>query len=262
MINFFIIRKWGGILIATFLPTITFFIGLQFFGFWAALAAFFFGVIVGGMLCNVMIKNVFSAMLEGKGLLMINLDSTGIMKPFICNVDQPYIKAIFNKKKVNDVFDRDAVFNLNPPLKAGKMYKDSESNRLLLMLDDDLFNKARFGMLQYPVLIYNDQIKSLLTKDYLSNQEKQSFAEHSVLYMNRKLEEVTSILREFGRYVVELTKPKTSIFANPWVRAAIVVVLIILAIMFAKPIMASIQKVAGGSSLGAVTPRFILGLIK
>lgn len=248
------LRKWGGILIAGFLPAICFFIGLQFMGFWIALGFLFLGLIVAGVLCNIMIKNPFSDMLEGKGLLVINMDSTGILKPFLCSVDQPYIFSVFNKRKVNDVFDRDTVYNMNPPLKAGKIYKDEDNNKMYIVLDDDKFNKARFGMLQYPVLIYNDQIKSLLTKDYISTQEKQSFAEHSVLYLNRKLEETTSILRDFSRHIVDLTKPKQSLLQNPIVRIIIIVMIIVLVVMFAKPVWQSIQGFAGSSS-GAVIPR-------
>lgn len=257
MINFFKLRKWGGIILACFLPCVTFFTVFQFYGLWAGLAALFFSALIASILTNILLKNPFSDMLEGKGLLVFNIDSTGIIKPFLCSVDQPYILGVFNRKKVNDIFDRDTVYNMTPPLKAGKIYKQNEANKMLIVLDDDIYNKSRFGLLQYPVLIYNDQIKSLLTKDYLSSAEKQSFSEHSVLYLNRKLEEVTSILREFGRYVVELTKPKTSIFANKYVKIAIVIVLIILAIMFAKPVLNTISKAAGGD-LGAVIPKLVM----
>ena len=62
--------------------------------------------------------------------------------------------------------------------------------------------------------------------------EKDTFAEHGVLYLNRKMEELTSVVRDFGRHVVETLKPKQSLFKNKWVIVIIIIFAVILLIIF------------------------------
>lgn len=123
---------------------------------------------------------------------------------------------------------------------------------LKIELDELEMNKARFALFHYPVLIYNEQLGTVVTKDFLSEQEKISFAEHGVLYLNRKMEELTSVVRDFGRYVVELTKPQGgSIFTKWWVWVIVIILVALLVIMFAP----SVMKVMGAtvsSASGAV----------
>lgn len=258
-INTFKIKKWAGLILTGFFPSICFFIGLKFYGFWVALIVLLVSIVAGVMLGNLFLKNPFSEMLEGKGLLVFNIDSTGIIRPFICGLTQPYIKGNLGKDDINDVYDRSAVLQLTHPKKAGNATELKEGG-LNIHITEDEFNKSRFGLFQYPVLLYNNQIKSLITKDFLSEMEKKTFAEHGILYLNRKMEELTGVLRDFGRYVVELTKPKSSIFQNKYFWIVVVVFIVILIILFAKPIITQLAGAGGAisSSLGstkAVVPR-------
>lgn len=244
MLNPFMIKKYSALLLACFFPVIAFAVGIMFYNYWIALACFFVATIIMVFIGNMLLKNPFSMMLEGKGILVFNLDSTGIIKPFIVNVISPFIKGKVDGEDIFDVYDRETVMNLATPGAAGKcVVKDNE---FFFKISEDEFNKSRFGFYQYPVLIWNNQIKSLLTKDYLSEQEKQSFAEHGVLYLNRKLEELTSVVRDFGRYVVELTRPKDSIFSKPWFWWLIVMIALgILGAIFARPIFNAIMSAGG-----------------
>jgi ATP-dependent Zn protease len=116
---------------------------------------------------------------------------------------------------------------------------------LKLELDNAGLNKSRFALYQYPVLIYNSQISSFITKDVLSEKENSLFAEHSILFLNRQEEELTSQIRNFGRSVIELLKPQGNIFKNGWVWIIVVIVAIILIAMFAPHIMQVINGGAG-----------------
>jgi len=250
MVNFFVIRKYGALSIAGCLPTMGFFIGLTFYGFYMGIGCFLACLGVGIFAAAKLTQNPFSLMTEGKGILVFNMDSTGIIRPFIASLNPPFIKGSFNKESMNDVYDRSSVLSLAPPIKNGTA--NMEKNKIVIELEEGAFNSSRFGMFHYPVIIYNSQIKSCITKDFLSEQEKLSFAEHGVLYLNRKLEELTSVVRDFGRYVVELTKPKESIFKNKWFITALVVFAIIMVILFAKPILNSLGGIGGsiGSAFG------------
>lgn len=256
-INTFVVKKWAALILAGVIPTMCFFIGLNFYSFLMAIILFLVGLVVGVIVSSVLLKNPFSAMVEGKGLLTLNIDSTGVIRPFIVGLNQPYVKGRLLNDSVNDVYDREAVLSLAPPTKAGKAITSqnrkvkTKKGGLDLSLSEEDFNKSRFGLYHYPVLIYNAQLKSMLTKDFLSGQEKQAFAEHGVLYLNRKMEELTSIIRDFGRYVVELTKPKASIFQNKWFLIVLVVGLIAMLVLFGKPLINSIMSI-GGNAVGGL----------
>jgi len=244
MINPFKLKKTAALLMMGLLPTIGWQFGLNYNILYALMFLAVF-MILGFVIGTKLLYNPFSAMLEGAGLLALDLNSTGILRPFICKVNQPFVTGNIGPDKINDVYDMDAVVRLAPPANAGKV--DIKNGKIKIVLDEHQFNNSRYGLFQYPVLIYNSQIKSLLTKDYLSEKEKKSFSEHTVLYLNRKLEEFTSITRDFARYVVELTKPTGNIFQNPIVRVIIIIVVIIMVAFLAKPLIANMAGAAGAA---------------
>lgn len=229
---------------AAFIPTLAYTIGNVFYGFWIGLGLLVLFIVFSIIISKVLLKNPFSDMLEGKGLLCLNIDSTGILKPFILKVHQPYVKGFIGKTPVNDIYNRSAVISLANPQKLGKATEKTEGG-LHIDISQEEFNQARFGLYHYPALIYNGQLKSLVTKDYLSEKEKSGFAEHGILYLNRKMEELTGILRDFGRYVVELTKPKGSIFQNKWFWIVVVGLVILLALLFAPTIIKQFSGMGG-----------------
>ena len=263
-VNMFVIRKFAALLLCSFISVIMFAIGNIYYGFMWALGWFAIGIILSFLMGNLLLKNPFTSMLEGKGILALNFDSTGIIQPFLVALQPPYIKGKLNGEKINDVFDRATVWNLTPPVENDTPAKFNEDKTIEIKLSEGDYNKAKFGLYHYPVIIYNAQIKSLLTKDFFSNNEKDAFAEHGVLYLNRKLEELTSVVRDFGRYVVELTKPKANFFQSKWVIWIVITVFIIVIAMFAPYIWKAISgglgsaaesiKTAGGAT-AAITPR-------
>lgn len=247
MINIFKIKKVAALVLNGLLPAIIFFIMLRFYNFLYAIIGLLIGVLMSYLISNAMLKNPFTSLLEGKGILAINFDSTGVLRPFIMRLQAPYMKGIFKGRKINDVWDREATFNLAAPLKVGtaKVEKKDGKEFFKLVLNEEEYNKGRFALYHYPVILWNEQTNSLLTKDFFSEKEKNAFAEHGVLYLNRKVEELTTSMLNFGRYVVEQLKPKTSLFANKWTWIIIAVVIIILIALFAPSIINTIKGTAG-----------------
>ena len=119
-------------------------------------------------------------------------------------------------------------------------------------MDEKRLNEARFAMFHFPVILYNDQLKSVITKGELSKTEKNTFAHHSVLYLNRQMEALTFAIRDFGRYIVETMKPKTDIFKSKVFWIIIAVVVIILLALFAPAVMNAIGGFAGNT--GSIIP--------
>lgn len=257
MINVFKVKKIASLLLMGLFPTIMFFIAITMWNFLYGLLFLAAGLLLGYIVSSLMLKNPFTDMLEGKGIMAINMDSTGVLRPFIVGLQAPYIKGILNRKQVNDVWDREATFNLAVPKKAGKAEKITVNNKSFfnIQLDEKEYNEGRFALYHYPCIIWNEQTNSLLTKDFFSQKEKNAFTEHGVLYMNRKLEELTGAMLNFGRYVVEQLKPKINILQSKWFWIVIIIVGIIMLALFAKPIIQNIQGVASGGALGgAINP--------
>jgi hypothetical protein len=267
MINVYKIRKWGGLLFCGLFTVISFFIGLTFYGLLIGLGTMFAGLLCGVLLANLMLKNPFIDMLEGKGIMVMNWDSTGVIRPSLVGLDPPYIRGKMGKSAISDVWNRATVAQIEAPnknvIKAKKITEGENAGGLKIEIDEKKYNEARFALFHWPVLIWNDQIKSLVTKDWIAAAEKETFAEHGILYMNRKMEELTSAIRDFGRYVVENTKPKGNILQSKWFWIVVVVLIVLLIAMFIPPIVQNISgffETSGGAFAGAapsapVTPR-------
>lgn len=243
-LNVFVIKKYAALIMAAFLPVLAYTIGMVFYGFWIGFGLLALFMIFSVLLCNKLLSNPFTAMIEGKGLLCLNIDSTGIIKPFILKVIQPYVTGKLENTPINDVYNRSTVLSLANPVTEGTATEEKEGG-ITLRINQDQFNQSRFGLYHYPTLIYNGQLKSLVTKDHLSEKEKSGFAEHGILYLNRKMEELTGVLRDFGRYVVELTKPKGSIFQNKWFWIVVIFVVIVLVLLVAPTIIKQFGGMAG-----------------
>lgn len=250
MLNPFVIKKYVALTLVGFLSVILYVLGRTYYGFLWGIAWFFIGLLLSVVVANLLLRNPFTIMLEGKGILTFSLDSTGIIRPFIVTLKPPYMKGGSGGSVIEDVFDRQAVFSLATPRDAPNTAEYDEDKKILtIKLDDDKLNKARFGFFHYPVIIWNEQIKSVLTKDFLAERETGAFAEHGVLYMNRKMEELTSHVRDFARHIVELMRPqKSSVFKN-WLIYLVIFVVVVIVLILAWPFLA---QAFGGATAGAV----------
>lgn len=261
MINMFKVRRYIALILLPIFVVILFYIGALYYGLIYGLVFMGVGIILNLFLGSIILMNPFTKMLEGKGLLALNLDSTGIIRPFIVGLHSPYIKGTLNKKEINDVFDRDTVFQIAAPIKNKKKAEIKEGGGIKIELDEKNYNEGRFALFHYPVLIWNEQMNSILTKEFLSEAEKDAFAMHGILYLNRKVEELTTVMRDFGRYVVELLKPKSDWYKSKWIWIIAIVLMVLLVVLFLPAVlknfgvnlsMPSLPSPGGGA---VVTPR-------
>lgn len=245
MVNLNKIKNMAAFVVPQMLTTLSFFLTLVFYNIYYAAGVFVIATAIFTVLGRAFMKNPFTQLVEGEGILALDMTSTGIIRPFIVGLakGRPYLTGEVNGNKVKGIFNRSSVTQLNAPVEAGNHYKiveDKEGHvKLYFNIDLELYNAARFQLNSFPVLIYNSQIDSILTKDFLSAQEKSVFAEHTLLYLNQKLDELTSLVRDFGRGVVESLKPKFNPLGSWVVYAVLFVILIVLAILFGPAILES-----------------------
>lgn len=273
MFNPFVMKKYAALIMAGMLCTISFYIGVAIYkNLLLALGLLAVGLLVSIVAGILLLRNPFTLLLEGKGILALDINSTGVIRPFIVTVTAPFIAAKYNGKMINDVFDRETVMQFAAPIKARMQLEKTYDGKVKIQLDEaelvklkqktkegfttielteKEYNSGRFALFHYPCIIWNSQVGSILTKDFLSEAEKTTFAEHTIIYLNRKMEELTSIVRDFGRYVVELTKPQGSAWGNKWVWIIVGVGVVILGIIFLPSIIATI-KGAGAPAAAAI----------
>jgi|GEM_PF-4863694 len=263
LINPFKLKRIIALLLMSIVSVVSFYVGIMFYGFWTAIIIWLLTTFVFIPITSLILKNPFTTMLEGKGLLVLNMDSTGIIEPFIVGLNQPFIMGKYKGQEIKDVFDRKATFHISKPTKLNKSAQITKEGGLKLELTNEELNKARFAFGQYPVLIWNDMIKSLLTKDFIAEKER-SFIEHPLLFMNEQLRELNKNILAFGRYVVETTRPIKEFFAkNKWVVWLIIILLLLgLGIYLFPKIMPAFQhSISAGSSAisqvksSTITPR-------
>jgi len=249
MLNVFKIRRIASFVLASFIPATTFGVLLFMYGIWAGVIGLIFTSLIMVFIGGAMIKSPFRDVLEGKGILGITMDSTGILDLFVLSVWDDRLKAKLHGLEVEDVFNREAVFQTRTPKQGAYHVIEEGDNKgsILIGMDQPMFNKAKFSMLGIPTVIWNKQAKSILTKEFFSEKEKDSFAEHSIIYLNKNLKELNNSMRDFSRYVVETTLQKGGgLLGSKWTWIIIAVAVIIMIVLFGPAILDSL------SSSGAI----------
>jgi len=226
MINPFKIKEITGLIIPQFLTVIVTLIVTIMYGLMMGSVFAMITMIVGYVIGKAILKNPFSAMLKGEGILTIPIDSTGMMKPFICTYKKGMIEN--QEKGIKAPFDRSVVHNFNPTQtkKGTTLIRDKDTDEIFIKISKDQYNASIFSMNQYPVLLWNDQIQSFITKDWLSDKESETFSRHQIIHANKMVQELVRDIRNFGRYIADnATKRFANIFANPIMQYAIWIII-------------------------------------
>lgn len=249
MLNPFIIKENAVLILAPMFGVIGYIIGNLYGGFWAGMIGLAVMVLVVVLAGKALLANPFTSMLKGKGVLALDINSTGVIRPFILGVKLPYVQGKVNGRFFRSMWNRKLVQNMATPVTAGEAVKDEEKGGLVIKLSEKEYNKSRFAMYHYPVILYNEAVGETITKDFLSENEGKVFATHNVMYLNKLVQDLTSNVRDFGRYIAEQLQPKKSIWASKWTWVVMVIGLVVLALLFAPKIL----EVLGGGTGGAIS---------
>lgn len=207
----------------------------------------------------VLLKTPWSDMEESKGLLTMILDSTGLNIPFVCTLKAPFLTAKVDGKQVNTVYDRGLVSYIVPPEQGNYSEEEVDGKKyLLIWLPKENYNRALFSMSGKPMLFYNKKLQAFLTKDALNEVESSTIVDHMILYLSHKVDELSSMIRDFARYIVEQTRPKQGLLSNPMIIMAILVIgLIVIALVMGPSILKVIQgpvAQVGSKALNPLSP--------
>lgn len=255
--NLFKVRKWAGIFVNGFFPVFFFFVGLLYYDFIVAIVLMFIGIILGALIFNKITKHAFTDMLEGAGLLTLCIDSPGVIVPFITTFNEPpYIKGLLGKKEVAGVYNRDLVHYLHKAKEAKLIELEDETTgkitRYLKLPDEKEKHDSIFSFGPYPTFIFNKNLDSFLSKDALSQFEKDIFTKQHALYILKKTENLSQAVRDFARYIVEHSKPRGgSILSSPWLKWILIAVGIVVFLVLFLPL---ILDAISGFDAGGILP--------
>jgi len=229
-LNPFWIKKYAAFCLCGTLPTIIFFVLLLNSGLIQASVGFAMGVAFSAVIAAKFTGNPWQSALEGKGMLVGTLDSTGIIRTYLAQINLPFLTTKIDGKKKDTIFSRASVLFLKPPEKA---VIDESEVELKFTLAKAKFNHSIFSFDGIPFLLYNKALGDFFSKEMLATTEKDTFVEHTILYLTRRIEDLSSQVRDFARYIVEQTRPKKNIWESKlmWV-VLIIVAIIILALGF------------------------------
>lgn len=256
MVNLYKVKKWSANFLMAFLPTITFLIMILTADFFQAIISFFIMIPFAMFISGRLMSHPIIEFLEGKGLLVWTIDSTGLIEPFLVNVDSPFLRGNHKGKEIETVFDRDSISYMKPPRKIGGLVKEDDKEiELKLRIPKDKKNDITFGLSTFPVLIYNKNLEQFISKEALAKFEKDTFVTHMVLYLNKKAQDLTNQLRDFARYIVEQTRPKKPLLGG-WLKWVLVLAAILIIGMLALPVIMNIGGGATASGGGSIfSPR-------
>lgn len=261
MINPTVLKKYLAFMILGVGGALAYFIGTLNFGVGYGVGVFVVAFVILCVLANLLLKTPLRDVVEGKGLLAINIDSTGRMTPFILSLDAPFLRGLLYKKKIEDTFDREHTNYLTSPQKGTAEYvkvKNDDgtiSEKLVLTLDKSEINNARFAFNQYPTFIFNEMLGSLVTKEFLGGQEKSYFTEHTTLTLLHSIQELVRKTGDYARYVINLeSKEQGGLFAGrAWLWIVVILIIGALAVFAGPQIVASL-KATFANGAAAVAP--------
>jgi hypothetical protein len=244
MINPFKLKKWGALIISSIIPSLFFILVLTSMNniIWAV-GGMILGMLLSVLIGSSLLKNPFSDMLEGKGLLVFNLTSTGIIQAFVMPFEKNFLTGYINGEVVEEYFDRDGTNVINAPKKTKSRVAKTKDGGLLFEINGDELNDARFAFNQYPLLFYNQMSNTFFSKEQLAEFEKKIISYNKLVFLSKKVEDLTMYVKNFGRHIVESLKPKKVIGGMPsWVILLFVIIIIVIVVMM-------ILKSGGGNAL-------------
>lgn len=179
------------------------------------------GLVVMIVIFQRLTAHPLNSLIEGKGFLCISISSNGIIDMFLLTTRPPYVE---NKERgIKTLYDRAKVFYMHAPkdaditeIKRGLVDKPIKHNKkaFLISYDKDDETGITYAFKQYPCMIWNASTKAFLSKDFLNSGELSNELMHMVQHIRDTTEDLNNNMRDFGRYAVELTRPKGKLWEN------------------------------------------------
>lgn len=288
MFNVFVFRKWAALLLCSTFAALGMVCGLFIQNsFWWGLTWMACGSLIAVLVSNFwLLKNPFNSMLEGDGILTINMDSTGIMQPFIVSIVQEAtgvsLWGMLGKQKIRDPFNREMINYMTLPtdvpngahfVKSGEKEVIKQKEKVVEAAEGDLIihikkselHLNRFGMFHFPTIFYNQKLGTTVSKEFLGTNENAILREHLMVYLLHSVREHSDRMFNFARGVIDSLSAKFGGGSSTWLWVIIGVIVVGgLAVFLGPNILAAFKGAmpsaqsavqAGSTATGPVVPQ-------
>jgi hypothetical protein len=116
MFNAYVIKKNMGLLVVGIVPLMAYVIFTEFYNMILGIIAMVLTLIIVIPFAGLMLRHPFRSIIEGEGLLALDLNSTGVLQPFILQKKGEWVNN--DSKGIRRLYNRRNVHYLKPPLKA------------------------------------------------------------------------------------------------------------------------------------------------
>ena len=226
-------------------PFLTFFLGLVFvkdINISAVLAVLMAFIMV--WISNLVSSTPWVRIVESDALLCLNISSTGIIEPYLLQVEAPYAIGRIRGKLRKLFFDRGGIFYLLNPKKG--VLKE-ENTTITVSFEKNNYNATRFDLQGVTTFLYNEQLNNFLTKDFFAEKEQQLFLKNQAFSIHTQLEEVSKQLNYYASYINEKLLKGKFLGLDPLL-LILAVGIILVAILFGPNIIDLINSTLGHAS--------------
>lgn len=214
------------------------------------------GVMAGGILLAVTLVLFFNTLtsmnpwiraIQGKGILIMDINSTGVGKVYNAIVRNNPIGGVdleidFGGGNVEKMaYERSITHRIKAPIKAiisfakGKRTIDnSQEPGVMIKLTDDKYQQSIWKFDYLTFAFYDSVAGVLLTKPVLSDTEKQLMIEYISLNEWRELKSLNIQMRNFTRGIFDMIANKMGgLASNPMIIIIIVIVVLLVIVVAA-----------------------------
>lgn len=235
MVNAFQIKRIMGLGVAAFVPfALCLFVLVLTQNL---LIAAFMGMVAVPLMVflgSAFLMTPFRSMLEGAGILVFDITSSGIIKPYIAYPKMPNLDINVDGNFFRSVYNR----SIGMYLKGGAIARmDDTGETIKFELPKDDYSKSYFALADKPILFWNSKLNTFLTKEVLAEKENKLMIENTALQTLDQARGMRKDLHELTRTVVDQFKPNGlgELLKNPWFIVIVVAITLFLIFMFVAP---------------------------
>lgn len=199
--------KKVGILLGTSLFPLIIFLLLILFRiniFTAATASIFIALLLT-IISHKFTDSPFLRMFEGKTFGVITFDSRGKIEFFDVALEGDNFKGNFMGWPIEIPFNANFFWRISDVFKKGTLKE--EEKQLVLKLEKTEFNKSLFKT-DFPILVWDKQLKMFITKDWLHKQEKKDMWFSKAFELKKEIIEYNKSASAITKVIVDMIGAK------------------------------------------------------
>lgn len=250
--NINLIKRYLGLFLVGVLPVLMYMMGLIFdYSMPLNLMVTFITIFLTIILYRLLTNTPLDLLVEGKGILIMDFNSTGMITPIVGLVAN---KRVYDTKgNYLGAFDRSKGMYLKNPVKTTMTVDEDNEENYIIKIPKNKKNDYTFKVFDYPTFIYNSHTKTFLDKKDLNKFELDSTNKSALLSLENKVDDLSKYILHFARSVIDEFQPSGFAMFIARNKALIIILLLLFLGLGAYYYMSNFNVLGLGSSLMPTT---------